>query len=379
MVNIGIVCEYNPFHNGHVYHINEIKKLYPDSRIILVMSGNFIQRGDVSIINKWDKTRIALNHGVDLVIELPFVFATQGADKFAHGAVEILDALGVDKLVFGSECNDIDLLRSLANIQVNNKNYDVLVKNYIDNGVNYPTAMSNALKDCGGVNISSPNDILGLCYIKEIIRLNSSIEPVSIERTCDYHDSSINGNICSASAIRLSLKKGDDISNYVPTDSYNYINNCSISDLYGLIKYKIMTCDDLCSFVTVDDKIMYSLKKNIYSCDNFESFISSVKSKRYTYNRIKRMLLHILCDFTVSENSQCADIHYIRVMGFNSIGRDFLNEIKKNCNVPIISNFSGLRDIMLDIEFRSTCIYSLIFNNSNDIISSEYKNKPIIK
>ena len=379
MVNIGIICEYNPFHNGHIYHINEIKKMYPDSRIILVMSGNFTQRGDVSIINKWDKTSIALNHYVDLVVELPFVFATQGADKFAHGAVEIFDALGVDKLIFGSECNDVDLLKRLAYIQIDNKDYDTLVKKYIDQGINYPTAMSNALKDCGGVDISSPNDILGLCYIKEIIRLKSSIEPISIKRTCDYHGSSINDNICSASAIRLSLKNGDDISDYVPNDSCECIDNCSINDLYSLIRYKIITCDDLCKYVTVDDNIKYRLKKYIYLCDDLETFISSVKTKRYTYNRIKRMLLHILCNFTVSENSKCDDIHYIRVLGFNSKGRDFLNDVKGDCSVPIISNFSSLNDVMLDIEFRSTCVYSFIFKNSNDVISSEYKNKPIIK
>ncbi len=244
MVNIGIICEYNPFHNGHVYHIDMIKKMYPDSRIILVMSGNFLQRGDVSLINKWDKTKIALEHGIDLVVELPFVFATQGADKFAHGAIQILNSLKVDNIVFGSECNDIDLLKKLADVQVNNKDYDLLVKKYVDDGKNFPTAMSMALKDLCGNTVDSPNDILGLCYIKEIISLNSNIKPVCIKRTSDYHSNLLN-SICSASAIREAIKLGKDISNYVPIDSLEFINkNCSVDNLFSFLKYKIMTCDD---------------------------------------------------------------------------------------------------------------------------------------
>lgn len=379
MVNVGIICEYNPFHNGHIYHINEIKHMYPDSRIILVMAGNFLQRGDVSLINKWDKTRIALEYGVDLVVELPFVFATQSADRFAHGAIQILDSLGVNKVVFGSECNDISFLKGLANIQINNSDYDSFVKKYMDEGYNYPTAMSVALKDCGGSTISDPNDILGLCYIKEIMLLNSDIEPVCIKRTSDFHSNEIS-TICSASAIRESILNGDDFSNSVPPISLQYIDKkCFINNLYSFFKYKVMTCDDLSLYVTVDDEIISRIKKNIYSCDNLNDFINSVKSKRYTYNKVKRMIIHILCDFTNYENSLCNDIHYIRVLGFNSIGRSFLNSCKKSCSIPIISNYSSIKDIMLDIEFRSTCVYSLLFDNPVDIIGSEYKNKPIIK
>ena len=376
MVNIGIICEYNPFHNGHVYHINKVREMYPDSRIILVMSGNFTQRGDVSLINKWDKTDIALDY-VDLVVELPFVFATQGADKFAHGAIEILDALGVDKLVFGSECNDISFLKRLANIQINNINYDNLVKKYVDDGKNYPTAMSLALKDCGGELIDNPNDILGLCYIKEIISLESNIEPICIKRTNDYHSNNLS-DICSASAIREAIKLGKDVSSFVPVESFAHINKIFIDAFFNLLKYKIITCEDLSIFVSVDDGMKYRIKKSVYSCNSFEQLIDCVKTKRYTYNRIKRALLHILCNFTNHENDLCRDIHYIRVLGFNSSGKEFLNIVKKKCDIPIISNFSSLDDIMLDIEFRTTCIYSLVCSDDS-IISEEYKKKPIIK
>ena len=376
MISIGIICEYNPFHNGHVYHINKIKELYPDSRIILVMSGNFLQRGDASLINKWDKTRIALEYGVDLVVELPFVFASQGADKFAHGAISILDSLGVDKLVFGSEGNNISLLKDMANIQINNKDYDLLVKKYVNDGINYPTAMSMALKDLGGVMINNPNDILGLCYIKEIISMGSRIEPISIKRTNDYHSLEL-GSICSASAIREAIKNNVDISSFVPTLSLKYINkDYDIDKCFKFLKYKIITSNDLSCYVTVDDGIISRIKKSIYSCNSFDELINCVKTKRYTYNRIKRMFIHILCNFTDLENSKCLDIHYIRVLGFNFIGRDYLSSVKKSCSVPIISNFSGLKDIMLDIEFRSSSVYSLFFDYD---LSLEFKSKPIIK
>ena len=147
MKKIGIICEYNPFHNGHLYHLEKIKEMYPDSLIVLVMSSSFTQRGEISILNKWEKTEIALNYKVDLVIELPFVFASQSADIFSYGAIKILKELNVDTIIFGSESNDPKKLTSIAKIQLENKEYDKLVKDYLDKGENYPTAMSHALND----------------------------------------------------------------------------------------------------------------------------------------------------------------------------------------------------------------------------------------
>ena len=165
---IGVIAEYNPFHNGHLYHIKEIKRMYPNSIIVAVISTSFLQRGEVSILNKWDKTRICLENGIDLVIELPFVFSSQSADVFSYGALKILNYLNVNKLVFGSESNDIKLLYNLAKEQLNNKSYDKKVKKYLDEGYNYPTAMSKALSS----KVSSPNDLLAISYIKQIIKNN---------------------------------------------------------------------------------------------------------------------------------------------------------------------------------------------------------------
>lgn len=373
---VGIICEYNPFHNGHLYHINKVKEMFPDLKIVLVMSGNFLQRGDVSVIDKWDKTKLALHYGVSLVVELPFVFSTQGADFFAHGAIQILDSLGVSKIVFGSECDDVRLLKRLADIQVNNKDYNNLVTDYLKNGFNYPTSMSLALKDLGNDFVDTPNDILGLCYIKEIMLQNSNIEVFSIKRTSDFHNDNLN-SICSASAIRKAIKSNMDISDYVPSMCISYINNIFTDDLFNFFKYRVMT-SDISNIQTVDDAIVPRILRYI-NCSSMDEFINCVKNKRYTYNRIKRMIIHILCNFTKEEAKLNTDIHYIRVLGFDNDGKKYLNSIKKDCCVPIISNFSSIKDIMLDIEYRSTCVYSLLFSNGIDIIKSEYKNKPVIK
>lgn len=376
MTTIGIICEYNPFHNGHIYHLKKIKEMYKESIIILVMSGNFTQRGDISLINKWDKTKIALENNIDLVIELPFVFATQGADIFAKGAIQILNNLKVDKLIFGSECDDIKELTELAQIQLQD-NYNEHVKKYMKNGLNYPTATSYTLKELGKKEIKEPNDILGLCYIKEIIKQKSKIEPITIKRTNNYHEKKLE-QISSATAIREAIKNNKNIKKYIPKETLKYINkNAFIDNYFNYLKYKIMTTDDLEKYETVDN-IKYRIKEYISESNNIEELINKIKSKRYTYNRIKRMLLHILCDFTKEENKKCENIEYIRILGFNKIGRDYLNKIKKQTNIPIISNFQKNNKI-LDIEYRATCVYSLIFKNQKEIIENEYKNKPIIK
>ena len=201
-MSTGIICEYNPFHNGHKYHIDKIKEMYPNDEIILVMSSHFLQRGETSLINKWKKTEIALTEGVDLVIELPFVFSSQGADIFAKGAIEILDSLKVDRIVFGSEINDIEVLKDMASVQINNNKFNSLVKEYTSEGVNYPTAVAKAIKILTHREANTPNDLLGISYIKEIIKQNSKIKPMCIQRTNDFHSKNAYSTIASTTSIR---------------------------------------------------------------------------------------------------------------------------------------------------------------------------------
>lgn len=378
MKSIGIICEYNPFHNGHLYHINKIKEMYPDYKIILVMSGHFLERGDVSIINKWHKTEIALNFGIDLIIELPFVFASQSADIFAYGAISILNYLKVEKIVFGSECNDIEKLKTVASITetIDFKNN---LKNYLDQGYSYPKALDNAFKKSINFSIDSPNDLLGISYIKAINKLNSNIEPVCIQRTNDYNSKNTSGKISSATSIRENLKNNKPITNFIPKYVEKYINNISLDDYFDLLKYKIISENDLSIFNTVDEGIENRIKKYIFKVNNLEELIEKVKTKRYTYNKIKRMLVHILCGFTKKQANNLKEIRYIRVLGFNQNGRNYLNKIKKEIEIPIITNYSDIKDEMLELEFKVNGIYASIFKEKNYLSELEYKHKPVIK
>ena len=374
MESVGIIAEYNPFHNGHLYHINKIKEKYKDHVIVLVMTGNFTERGDVSIIDKWKRTEIALKAGCDLVIELPFPFATQSADYFSYGAITLLEKLKVNKIVFGSESDNIATLNLIAKTQIDNPDFDKLVKIYSKFGENYPTAISKAIKDLTNESIKTPNDLLGVSYLKTILKNNYNIVPETIKRTNNYHDEDINGTISAATAIRKALKENEDISNQVPKYSIEYLNNLHyIDDYFPYLKYKIITENDLSIYNMVDEGIDKLLKKNIIKATSYDELINSIKSKRYTYNKLSRMLLHILCNFTKEKKNQFEKISYIRILGLNKKGSSYLNSIKKELDIPLISKISKEKDPMLEFEIETTKIYSLTENNQEKLVNQEYQ------
>lgn len=373
---IGLIAEYNPFHNGHLYQINKIKEIYPDSIVIAVVSSSFTQRGDISILNKWDKTKIALDNGIDIVIELPFVFATQSSDIFAKGAVQTLENLHIDTLVFGTEADSIDWLKEVADLQLNNKEYDIKVKKYLDAGLNYPTATNKAIEDLTGYKVNSPNDLLALAYIKQIKQDKKNIEIVNIKRTIAYHTNETENNITSASNIRTKYLNNENISSLIP---YSIANLCKVSmnNLFPYLKYKIITEEHtLNNYQTVDEGIEGRIIKYINESNNYEELIQNIKTKRYTYNKISRMLLHILTNFT-KEEAKDIKIDYLRLLGFTSKGKDYLNKKKKEIPIPIITGYKKNISKILDIEFRITKIYSLV--TSKNLVKEEYRNKPIIK
>lgn len=360
MKSIGIIAEYNPFHNGHLYHIEKIKEKYPDYSIVLVMTGNFTERGDVSVIDKWKRTEIALKHGIDLVIELPYPFATQSADYFAYGAVTLLEKLNVERIVFGSESDNVDDLYLIANTQINNPEFERLVKIYSKMGNNYPTALSLALKDLTNKKIDEPNDLLGISYIKTILKNNYKIKYETIKRTNSYHDLELNEEISSATSIREALRNNLDISKQIPKDTISYYTDLHfIEDYFDILKYKIMTEKDLSIYHTVEEGIDKLLKKKINEADSYSELVNLIKSKRYTYNKITRMLLHILCNFTKEKANLFKDISYIRILGFNDIGKSYLNKVKKDIDIPIISKITREKDDMLEFELETTNIYNL--------------------
>lgn len=375
---IGVIAEYNPFHLGHRYQIEKIKELYPNSIIIAIISTNFTQRGDISLLNKWNKTTICLNEGIDLVIELPTLYATQSADIFAYGALSILNKFKIDTLVFGSETNDIDYFTTLANIQINNPKYPELVKNYLSLGLNYPTAMSKALKELTNTKIDKPNDLLALSYIKEIIKNNYPITPISIKRTNDYHSNSLqnNTNIINASLIREMFLNNQDISPYIPNNTkellYQYL---SLNNAYTILKYNIINNENnLSTYLDIEEGLDKRILKYLDTSHTWIDLVNNLKTKRYTYNKINRTLLHLLLNIKKEDNTK--EI-YLRVLGFNNKGREYLKKLKKDTNLDIFTSYRKNKSPLLDLEYHSTYIYSLITNDSS-LIKREYQSKPII-
>lgn len=376
MKAVGIIAEYNPFHNGHLYHLNKIKELYKDYTIVLVMSGNFTQRGEASIIDKWKKTEIAKQAGIDLIIELPFPFATQSADYFSFGAITILEYLGVERVIFGSESNNIKDLELIVDTQLNNEDFDKLIKIYSKFGHNYPTALSLALKDLTNKTISTPNDLLGISYIKAIKKNNYKIIPETIKRTGSYHDEELKEH-SSATAIRKALKENISVTEFLPKITTKNLTNLHfIEDYYCFLKYKVLTTPDLSIYQTVDDGLAKALKKEITLANSYNELVKNLKSKRHTYNKITRMLLHILCDFTKEKAKTFNSITYIRILGFNDQGRLYLNSVKKKVPVPIISKINRTKDPMLEYEIFTTTIYALTLppEKEKELNYQEYKN-----
>ena len=376
MKKIGIIAEYNPFHNGHKYQIDKIREKYNDAIIIVCVSSSFTQRGELSILNKWDKVKCALNNGVNIVVELPYIYSTQSSDTFSKYALKILNEFEIDELCFGSEDNNLDNLYKVADTQINNNNFDIKVKEHLDNGINYPTALNNALKDLIGIEITKPNDLLGVSYIKEILKNNYQITPFIIKRTNDYHDKENDSDIVSASNIRERLINKSNFSSKVPNDVYEILKNKSINNKYfDFLKYKIISENDLNKYLDVDEGLSTRIKSVINKSNSLEELIQNIKTKRYTYNKISRMINHILCSFTKEENN-IDDIEYIRILGFDQNGKDYLNKIKKNIRVSILNKYDTKKYKTLEIEKRVSDIYSLIYE---DIIADEIKNKPIQK
>lgn len=367
---VGMICEYNPFHNGHIYHIKKVKEMFPNSFLVLVLNGYFLERGEISLLTKEAKTDIALEHGIDLVLELPVVFGTQAADIFAEKAIEILNYVGVTDIVFGSETNDIHLLYQMAKIQLEPE-FDTRVKKQLDLGMNYPTALSKAMNF--PVMIKEPNDLLGISYAKAILKNDYKICLHTIKRTNSYHDLLSNDSIISASNIRMKFKNQEDIMNFVPAKVPLLFQSYSEKLLFQILSYQIMMNSDLKSYETVDEGIEYRLKEAILVTNSLEEFIQFVKTKRYTYNRIHRMIIHILLGFTKKINQELK-LDYLHILGFSQKGQQYLKKLRKQVNIPLKPITTSP---IYEFEKRAAFFYELLTNSAVQIF--EKSNKPIIK
>ncbi len=338
----GVVSEFNPFHNGHKYLIDEIKK--NSDAIISVMSGSFVQRGDVAVFDKWQRAKMAVLNGVDLVIELPVIYSTANAQVFSRGAVQLIDSLNcVDELVFGSESGDINVLCEAAQfLYDNNIEFSSKIKEYLSQGFGYASAISKASNGYIDENIlNESNNILGIEYIKALKSINSSVKVKTIQRNGVSHDSkaSING-ITSASHIREMLEKNQDISTFIPENIYSI---CKASKLYNIshlndtILYLLRTLDS--SYIETISDVGEGLENRIKSIGMssllIDEIIDKVSSKRYTKSRIRRILVAILLGITKEMTN--IPIDYARVLAFNNKGREIINQIKKKSALSVVT------------------------------------------
>lgn len=385
----GIIVEYNPLHNGHIFHINKTKELTNCDLIIAVMSGNFNQRGIPSIIDKWTKTKLALENGVDIVLELPSIYALSSAEFFAYGAVSLLDSLGVvDSICFGSEAGDVNLLDTFADVLINEPpKYKSSLKAELDKGLLFPKARSLALIDYLSSKTSldkayltsqlnSSNNILGIEYIKSLKKLNSKIKPYTIMREGgSYNSSTLNNIFSSATSIRCALKEKNNINNlekHVPNNVFKEILSLSQNNytfpfedmMYSAIKYKALTSrnNHFSLLPDASEGLNNKILSAIESASTYDECISLIKSKRYTYTRISRILCQYYLNFYDYNivNMRKAPCPYARILGFTNQGSKALKSIKENCTVPLYSKLPKKVSDTLDLDLQCTKGYSLL-------------------
>ena len=354
---LGIIVEYNPFHTGHLYHLQKAKEMVKPDLTIAIMSGNYVQRGEVAIIDKFKRSELAIKYGVDLVIELPFAYVCQSADYFCKGAIDLLYHIGIAYA-----------------IKNHPNEYDQYVKAAMKKGLRYPDACNQALSLLLNKSIKTPNDLLGLGYVKEVIENDYPITLHCIKRSNDYHDTTLT-KIASATALRKALKEKQDVHDYLLDMSY-YDSLYQQNDFFDYLKYQIIiqSPTQLKKIHLVDEGIENLLKKVIFNVSSYEELVNKLTSKRYTKTRIQRMLLHILMNNTKEEMKDCFPIDYLHILKMNQNGQNYLKTIKKTCDYHLITTLSSYTHPALDLEIKSSKLLSLI---DNQIIKKEFQNIPV--
>lgn len=372
-----IISEFNPFHNGHKYLIDKAGELGYTHKIA-IMSGNFVQRGEPAIISKSARTRAALENGINLIIEIPSVWAVSTSERYARAGVMLADSLEcVEALVFGSESGDLKSLKSIANI-LDTPDFSCAVKNHTHTGITFAKAREKAAKDVlKDLDISncmrSPNDNLGIEYIKNLNKINSTIIPISIKRNR-------NADIFSASEIRNLIHSGNDYENYLPESSRRAIheeikNNLAPTDIKNaekiiLYKLKSLSKREFQGLPDISEGLENRFLKNIMSSETLEEIIYKTKTKRYTMSRIKRIIMSAVLD--IKNEIQIKDVPYIRVLGADEKGLEILKKCK-NSRLPIISKYAEIKNLstfgieIFEKECFCTSIYGLFLNKTKNL------------
>ena len=396
MKAVGLVTEYNPFHNGHLYHLNKAMELTGADISVAVMSGDFVQRGEPAVLDKYTRTSMALNSGVNLVVELPVNYAVSSAESFAAGALKVLDYIKADSIAFGSESGDIERLSKLAHILCDNE--DTLYKEiskYTANGISYAAARQKVVekltdKDTAEM-LTSSNNILAVEYLKAIIKNNYAIKPYTIKRQGDsYNDTDIRSDYASATALRGNLK-ADNISKYIPvkaglilSSNANYIYSDDITEalftrlldiLFASSYDKNVFIENVMKYPDVSKEIAGRLYKSAMDmitrtvpqrseskynwAFSFGSLCEHIKTKEVPLSRIKRALVRITLGLDKKHMEKYANEPYIRVLGFDKKGQEYLSYIRKTVEVPLITKTADYKEMLLD-DIHAANIYNMI-------------------
>jgi len=409
---LAMIVEYNPFHLGHKYHLEYSKSITGANYSIALMSGSFVQRGEPSLVDKWTKTKMAIDNGVDLVIELPFIFATQSAELFAFGGIALLNSINiVNYISFGSELGDLNILKEIANILVIEPPFfKEKLKEYLSLGNSYVVSRSNALIDYyntlkeTSINpndikeiLKMSNNILAIEYLKSLQILNSSIKPITIKRIgSSYKEDNLNNKISSATAIRKTLfsKSIDATKKYLTNSSYNHLvnyinnyNNFNTLDNYAQIIHYLLRIDNgnpLKEIMDVETGLDNRILDKSYKYKDIGELVEESSTKRYTKTRIQRILIHLMAglDKTTFNELMCHYPSYIRVLGANDKGMFLLKKIKEKSNIPIITKFPHYKkysdpylDKTISFDKKSTDLYFLgidSFSMNMDYYTSPY-------
>jgi len=399
----GLIVEYNPFHNGHLYHVNQARKKTSADCIIAVMSGSFLQRGEPAIIDKFHRTKAALESGVDLVLELPYAFAVQSSQLFAKGAVNTLSEIGAESLCFGSESGHIShFISTYKYFKEKESDYQYYLKKALNTGLSFPEASKKAYHNIGLVNmpidLSKPNNILGFSYVKRILEQKLPIKPLTIKRiNSQYHEKEINSSIASATGIRARLFKdhnlySNDIIGTMPKETITqlqlYKKETTLwhnwEKYFPFVYYRVLTMNakELADIHGVDEGLEYRILNTVKQATSFNDWLQMIKTKRYTWTRLQRIFVHLLTNTKKSDLNtvhELKSVPYIRLLGATQRGREYLNIRKNDMSIPIISSLSRDQDPLLSIEERATnAYYSILSPHLRNQFHSQELKGPIL-
>ena len=410
MKTVALIAEYNPFHFGHLFHLNQAKEITNATHCICIMSSSFVQRGEPAIVDKWSRAKMAIDNGVDLVIELPYLSSVQTAELFAYGSVRILEKLNVvDYIAFGSELGDLNILEEIANILVEEPYYyKKELKSNLSSGVSYPVSRNNAIKQYFSnvynteINdiLKNANNILAVEYLKALRKLKSDIKPITIKRKGhSYNDIDISNGYASANAIRKNiidkgLYKSHDL---VPENTFVILEQFfkehktfnKLDNYYTALNYLLLNTDkeSLRNQFDIKDGLENRIIEKAFKSKYYEEFVGMVASKTHTRSKIRRILLHLILNTKKEDINSYFSVtpKYIRILGANQKGFELLNKINEVSDLIVLNKFADYKnidslknDISIKKEILATNIYYYGLCPTQPILNKDIQTTPYI-